>query len=81
MPACENFLEHLGIPLRQPISLYDTLVLCKIITMLLDLGLVSYLGSHGSRFDIEHVSKDCSELLVLLPGDWLQVFSQEVGMS
>ena len=64
LPSCVVLLEHLGSPLQQSISLYDTLVLCRILAIFLDLGLVSYMGSHGSRFDIEYVHKDCSTLLV-----------------
>lgn len=64
MPACERFMESLGISLEQSLPLYDILVLCRILTLLLDIGVVSYMGSHGSRFDIEYMTQDYSEFLV-----------------
>ncbi|PVH70398.1 hypothetical protein DL98DRAFT_521650 [Cadophora sp. DSE1049] len=64
MPACERLMESLGISLGRSLPLYDILVLCRILTLLLDIGLVSYMGSHGSRFDIEHMGQDQSTFLV-----------------
>jgi len=64
MPACERFMESLGTSLQQSLPLYDILVLCRILTLLLDIGLVSYMGSHGSRFDMEYMAKDHSEFIV-----------------
>ncbi|KAI0869680.1 hypothetical protein GGS24DRAFT_146278 [Hypoxylon argillaceum] len=36
----------------------DVVETCRIIAYLLDLGLVCYVGSHGSRFDREHLGYD-----------------------
>lgn len=65
MPACDKLMEHLEIPLKKDLSLYDILILCRILVLLLDLGLVSYMGSHGSRFDTKYMAQDHSELLVV----------------
>jgi hypothetical protein len=64
MPTCERFMEHLGAPLQAVLKVYDILVLCRILTLILDLGVVSYVGSHGSRFDLDFLAQDHSELRV-----------------
>lgn len=64
MPACERLMKSLGISLERSLPLYDILVLCRILTLLLDIGLVSYMGSHGSRFDIEYMAQDQSAFLM-----------------
>ena len=64
IPACERLMEGLGISLGQSLPLYDILVLCRILTLLLDIGLVSYMGSHGPWCDIEYMAQDQSASLV-----------------
>ncbi|KAI1266425.1 hypothetical protein F5Y18DRAFT_358249 [Xylariaceae sp. FL1019] len=36
----------------------DIVETCRVIAYLIDLGLVCYVGSHGSRFDHEHLERD-----------------------
>jgi len=66
MPACKNLAHNIGAPIdRLELSLYDANVLCRVLVLLLDLGLVSYLGSHGSRFDFEYMNQDLSKTTVV----------------
>lgn len=57
-------MESLGIAFAKQLSLREILLLCRILTLILDIGLVLYIGSHGSRFDLEYLDYDHSEFLV-----------------
>ncbi|KAH7357300.1 hypothetical protein BKA65DRAFT_225077 [Rhexocercosporidium sp. MPI-PUGE-AT-0058] len=64
VPICRKLLEYLGAPLTDLLTFRDVLFLCRTLALLFDLGLVSYVGSHGSRFDLNYMQEDHSELLV-----------------
>jgi Ubiquitin-2 like Rad60 SUMO-like len=71
LPACELLLEHFGTPIRRPQApppARDVLILCRTLTLILDFGLVSAIGSHASRFDNDYVGRDCSDFTVVPPG-------------
>lgn len=56
---CESLLRRLHRPLgiERP-SIDQSLVVTRTIALLLDLGLVSYTGSHGCRFDKDYLSRN-----------------------
>ncbi|MCJ1479928.1 hypothetical protein MMC06_000082 [Schaereria dolodes] len=63
---CIGILEQLGV--EHSASALDSsasiLMICRMTAILLDLGLVAYAGSHGSRFDLEYLKKDCQTIEV-----------------
>ncbi|CAG8972511.1 hypothetical protein HYALB_00001203 [Hymenoscyphus albidus] len=63
-PACDRIMEILGITFGDQLFPHHVLLLCRILTLVLDLGLVSYVGSHGSRFDLEYFEVDKPEIVV-----------------
>jgi hypothetical protein len=67
---CSKLLETMGFEL--PIETrtnQETMDLLQNTMTLLDLALVSYVGSHGSRFDIEFINKDVAYFDVLGASD------------
>ncbi|PMD40273.1 hypothetical protein L207DRAFT_582488 [Hyaloscypha variabilis F] len=71
LPACEILLEDFGTPIRRPPTpppARDVLILCRTLAFMLDLGLVSYIGCHASRFDTDSIGRDCSDTTVTPPG-------------
>ncbi|KAN0095798.1 hypothetical protein V8E51_016509 [Hyaloscypha variabilis] len=71
LPGCEMLLEHFGTPIRRPPTpppARDVLILCRTLAFMLDLGLVSYIDCHASRFDTDSIGRDCSETTVTPPG-------------
>jgi hypothetical protein len=69
-PAILSFLGLLGcaplaseqLELDSPSNILDT---CRNIAYLLDLGLICYVGSHGSRFDQEYFGRELKSLNVI----------------
>ena len=47
----------------------STLMLCRSIAILLDLAIVSYVGSHGSRFDQNYLQRNFNDIEVQNPTD------------
>ena len=66
---CGWILELLGYrcTIPQTPSISSSLMLCRMVALLLDLALVSYMGSHGRRFDIDYIGKDCRNIKVQCP--------------
>ncbi|KAI1377583.1 hypothetical protein F4677DRAFT_41307 [Hypoxylon crocopeplum] len=59
-PALQQFMSLLGCgPLTS-----DALDACRVLAYLLDLGLVCYVGSHGSRFDQEQFEREMQSFSV-----------------
>lgn len=52
LPKCDEFMEVLGITFGDQLSPHHIIFLCRVLALILDIGLVSYMGSHGSRFDM-----------------------------
>ena len=72
---CEKMLRGLGFPhdtssLTSKLSISMT---CRMLALVLDLALVSYVGSHGCRFDLEYIDQECQDIKVQSPLE--EVFS------
>ncbi|KAI3325876.1 hypothetical protein HD806DRAFT_426204 [Xylariaceae sp. AK1471] len=63
-PALEELCNVLGF---EHMTL-DVLETCRVLAYLLDLGLVCYVGSHGSRFDREYFKREIGLFIVNLQG-------------
>ncbi len=63
--SCSEALALLRVP-REPLQQSHTSIvqLCRMTAILLDLALVSYVGSHGLRFDLAFIKTDTSSILV-----------------
>lgn len=66
-PAVEDFLglfDSPQLPKNTAIakSVQGLLMLCRMIACILDLGMVSYAGSHGTRFDTAYFNRDMDPL-------------------
>jgi ubiquitin len=73
MPALLSFLGLLGCAPNaseqlELESLPNILEMCLVIAYLLDLGLICYVGSHGSRFDQEYFGRELPSLNVNAQG-------------
>jgi hypothetical protein len=62
-PGCVKMTKNLKAPLLEDLGTNNTLLLCRVLVDLLDLGLVSYIGSHGTRFDLDYIEQDLSSTL------------------
>ncbi|KAL8753778.1 MAG: hypothetical protein Q9199_004800 [Rusavskia elegans] len=65
MTPCRRLLEHVGshfLPLAHTLNELSTIV--RGVALLIDVGLVSYVRSHGSGFDDSYFSDDLSQLEV-----------------
>jgi hypothetical protein len=63
IPPCERFMESFGPPFGEPLCQHDISVHCRILT-LLDIGMGSHVGPHGSWLDIEYMAQESQEFLV-----------------
>lgn len=62
---CSQLLKILHLPASVPSrSSTAILALCRALSLLADLGLVSYVGSHATRFDKEHLGRDVPTITV-----------------
>lgn len=63
--SCSEALALLRFP-REPLQQSHTSIvqLCRMTAILLDLALVSYVGSHGLRFDLDFIKTDTPSILV-----------------
>ena len=63
--SCSEALALLRFP-RKPLQQSHTSIvqLCRMTAILLDLALVSYVGSHGLRFDLDFIKTDTPSILV-----------------
>jgi len=72
---CSRMLEMLHLPYPEVSrSSLSILVLCRKTAILLDLALVSYIGSHGTRFDLDYIQRDVSSIAVQGGGEDLLNF-------
>ncbi|KAJ9659327.1 hypothetical protein H2198_003203 [Neophaeococcomyces mojaviensis] len=69
----EQCFEILDLLLRSHPSMNEInvpiLVLCRMIAIYLDLALVSYMGSHGVRFDLEYLKEDAPNIRIIAGTD------------
>ena len=73
MPPCRRLLERVGsyvFPAPATRTLSELATAVRVVTLVIDVGLVSYVRSHGSGFDGSYFSGDLSKLKVNL-GDKL----------
>jgi hypothetical protein len=62
---CSQLLKILHLPASDPSRSSTTiLALCRALSLLADLGLVSYVGSHATRFDKEYLGKEIPTIAV-----------------
>ncbi|KAK1772804.1 hypothetical protein QBC33DRAFT_30359 [Phialemonium atrogriseum] len=54
----------LGLSPREPLLSDEICMLCRVVVLLLDLALVSYMGSHGSDFDVQYLGKHDKDIQV-----------------
>ena len=59
---CLRFLEEVGFskPSTAPQNVKAMMMLFRNSALLIDIAIVSYVGSHGSRFDHKYLERDCS---------------------
>jgi hypothetical protein len=75
---CSNLLNSMGFALPTETRTNQAILALLRTTMtMLDLALVSYVGSHGSRFDMDYVKKDVAHFDVLGASD--KAFSFRCG--
>lgn len=63
VPALQACLESLGIPDAELLLGCNLVHLCRILVWILDLGLVTFMGSHSTRFDQDYLSEDHAEIV------------------
>jgi hypothetical protein len=70
-PPCSQLLNILHLPQAEKFSRSgpSILSLCRMAVVLLDLALVSYAGSHGSRFDLDYLHQELPSVVVEGQGD------------
>lgn len=65
-PPCSRLLGmlHWSSPEESPRGSCSILALCRMTAILLDLALVSYVGSHGTRFDLHYIQHEVPSITV-----------------
>ncbi|KEF54271.1 uncharacterized protein A1O9_09437 [Exophiala aquamarina CBS 119918] len=76
MPICLEIQTLLELPTP---SEPEALLFCRAIAFILDLALVSYVGSHAERFDLTHINKPLQDIFI--NGAVLDLFDVHLSLA